>query len=207
MATSHTVRQGECITSIAAQYGLAPETVWAAPENRDLKELRGNPNVLAPGDVVVIPDRQLKEESGTTETRHRFRKHGEAVPLRIQLRDVNDQPVTGADVILTIDGLTHSVTTDGQGVVEVLVPPDARQGTLAVADVGRTLQIGHLDPVSDSPGQRARLRNLGYGPGEDGQDGSLFLSAVEEFQCDHGLQVDGICGPKTQEKLREVYGC
>ena len=34
-----------------------------------------------------------------------------------------------------------------------------------------------------------------------------FLSAVEEFQCDHGLGVDGKCGPATQAKLKQVHGC
>ena len=36
---------------------------------------------------------------------------------------------------------------------------------------------------------------------------ALFLSAVEEFQCDHGLVVDGKCGPTTQAKLKQVHGC
>jgi len=34
-----------------------------------------------------------------------------------------------------------------------------------------------------------------------------FRSAVEEFQCDHDLTVDGDCGPQTQAKLKQVYGC
>ena len=35
----------------------------------------------------------------------------------------------------------------------------------------------------------------------------MFLSAIEEFQCDHGLVVDGKCGPATQAKLKQVHGC
>jgi peptidoglycan hydrolase-like protein with peptidoglycan-binding domain len=34
-----------------------------------------------------------------------------------------------------------------------------------------------------------------------------FRSAVEEFQCDHGLTVDGDCGAQTQAKLLSVHGC
>ena len=34
-----------------------------------------------------------------------------------------------------------------------------------------------------------------------------FEMAVEEFQCDQGLKVDGICGPQTQAKLKKLYGC
>lgn len=34
-----------------------------------------------------------------------------------------------------------------------------------------------------------------------------FRSAVEEFQCDNGLTVDGKCGPNTQAKLKLIHGC
>jgi hypothetical protein len=78
------------------------------------------------------------------------------------------------------------------------------------------LKIGYLDPVTTVPGQVARLNNLGYDAGlvgredraprdEEGQ--RQFRSAVEEFQCDHGLAVDGKCGPVTQAKLKKVHGC
>ncbi len=54
-------------------------------------------------------------------------------------------------------------------------------------------------------GQQARLDNLGYFA-SDGDD-DAFKSAVEEFQCDNSLTVDGDCGPATQAKLKQVYGC
>jgi len=75
-------------------------------------------------------------------------------------------------------------------------------------DVDATLRVGHLDPVEETSGQIARLRNLGYyrGPA-DGSDLKLMRAAIEEFQCEHGLTVDGVCGPQTQSKLREVHGC
>jgi hypothetical protein len=76
------------------------------------------------------------------------------------------------------------------------------------------IKIGDLDPVDKTPGQKARLNNLGYfaGPleekkGEEKENKTLFLSAIEEFQCDHGLAVDGKCGPATQAKLKQVHGC
>ena len=57
MPTKHTVQEGECVSSIAHDYGLLPNTVWEYEENRTLRELRKNPNVLLPGDVLVIPDK------------------------------------------------------------------------------------------------------------------------------------------------------
>ena len=70
------------------------------------------------------------------------------------------------------------------------------------------IRIGHLDPVEETSGQEARLNNLGYAAtGGVEKDPDALRSAIEEFQCDHGLTVDGICGAKTQNKLKEVHGC
>ena len=55
-------------------------------------------------------------------------------------------------------------------------------------------------------GQLERLKHLGYIEGED-QDDEIFLVAVEEFQGDHGLEIDGFCGDLTQQKLLEMHGC
>jgi peptidoglycan hydrolase-like protein with peptidoglycan-binding domain len=48
------------------------------------------------------------------------------------------------------------------------------------------------------------LITLGYscGPkGADGWYGDATISAVKAFQKDHGLSVDGVCGPKTWDAL------
>ena len=52
------------------------------------------------------------------------------------------------------------------------------------------------------------MSNLGYYLGPlDADNPAKFRSAVEEFQCDYGLTVDGDCGPNTQAKLKQVHGC
>ena len=70
------------------------------------------------------------------------------------------------------------------------------------------MKIGDLDPIEEQSGQRARLANLGYylASGSDIDEEEL-KSAVEEFQCDFGLVVDGICGSNTQKKLLKEHGC
>ncbi len=39
----------------------------------------------------------------------------------------------------------------------------------------------------------------------DGIYGRDTLSAIQDFQTKHGLDVDGICGPSTGKKLEDVY--
>lgn len=86
MPNEHTVAPGECISSIAFQHGFFWETLWEHGDNAELKEKRKDPNVLHPGDVVMIPDLTLKEESCATEQVHEFRLKGVPARLNIQVR-------------------------------------------------------------------------------------------------------------------------
>jgi peptidoglycan hydrolase-like protein with peptidoglycan-binding domain len=54
-------------------------------------------------------------------------------------------------------------------------------------------------------GLQRMLIARGFDPGEiDGRFGAKTKAAVNAFQSDHGLDVDGIVGPKTWDSLRQV---
>jgi peptidoglycan hydrolase-like protein with peptidoglycan-binding domain len=44
------------------------------------------------------------------------------------------------------------------------------------------------------------------GTSDDPKD-PQFLSAVEQFQCDQKIAVDGDIGPATQATLKAAHGC
>ena len=50
------------------------------------------------------------------------------------------------------------------------------------------------------------LNFLGASLETDGRFGPLTKQAVMDFQKQYGLVIDGIYGPKTQKKLKEVIG-
>jgi len=209
------VKQGDHLFKIAQKHGFADyHTIWDHPKNAELKRKRQNPNVLYPGDRLYIPEKELKEESGATEQRHRFKTRGETLMLRIVLKNIDGQPIANEQCDLDIEGEVYPLITDGEGQIEQQIPKSAERGSLTLKDtdlpfdVQLPLKIGHLDPVDTASGQQARLNNLGYNAGEVGGTDPLKLrSAVEEFQCDYDLSVDGICGSQTQAKLEEVHGC
>jgi peptidoglycan hydrolase-like protein with peptidoglycan-binding domain len=113
-----------------------------------------------------------------------------------------------------VEAQIQELTSDSGGIIEQTIPRTASTGRLLVKDsripldIDVSLKIGHLDPVDQVEGQQARLNSLGYFAGEPGTTGDpRFKRAVEEFQRDNQLTVDGICGPQTQAKLKSVFGC
>jgi putative peptidoglycan binding protein/LysM domain-containing protein len=216
MANYHTVAQGEHLSSIAKKYGFSTyKTIWDHGQNADLKSKRQNPNVIFPGDRLFIPDKIEKIEARGTEAKHRFELKTEKLRLRLVLEDQYEKPIANAPCELHIENDIRHVTSDGQGKIEQEIPSNAERARLIIRsketsldDLILPINIGHLDPVDEITGQQARLSNLGYYTGPvDGQENDDLRLAVEEFQCDHNLFVDGKCGGQTQAKLKDVHGC
>lgn len=215
MAVYHLVEQGEHLSGIAMKYGFADyRTIWEHVQNKGLREKRKNPNVLFPGDRLYIPDKQVKKETRPTGQRHRFEVPTHTLMLRIVVEKLNGEPMANTKCELQVEGKVYQLTTDGKGLVKQQIPKTAENGRLTIkdtedsVDIEVPIKIGHLDPVDEISGWEARLNNLGYraGTSTDANDPQL-RSAVEEFQCDHGLTVDGVCGPQTQAKLKQAHGC
>lgn len=209
MATTHIVKQGEHLSRLAEHYGFADyRTIWEHPNNQALRELRENPHVLFPGDQIFIPSKEGKKEERHTGALHRFVVRRAKLMLRVVVRDEDDRPIANAPCELRLDGKSFKLTTNGEGQIEQEIPRTAEGGKLIIRAMEFPLKVGHLDPVDEPSGYRARLNNLGYNAGNsDDPEHPQLRSAIEEFQCDYKLGVDGVCGPQTQAKLKQVHGC
>jgi hypothetical protein len=217
MSGNYTVKQGDYVSKVARQFGFSDyRTVWDHGQNSELKTKRKNPNVLLPGDQLFIPDRELRQEARPTDQRHKFEVHAKPqLQLRLVLEDQFEKPIADANCVLVLEGETRKVTTDGEGRLEEILPPLVHDALLIIQDPQTAfnglqipVKVGDMDPVDEISGQEDRLNNLGYFAGSKGDpDDPRFRSAVEEFQCDFGLHVDGDCGAKTQAKLKQAHGC
>lgn len=233
MSSTHIVQQGEFLSKIAKQYGFASHiTLWNHEQNKTLKEKRSNPNILLPGDEVFIPDKEQKEVEIKTGQLSKFQVKRDKLKLRLLVQGLYQGTLSDAEYEVTVEGRKQKVDVKDDGTIEMTIPVDATAAELTIKDAKAEtdamtfpIKIGHLDPVTEKSGQIARLNNLGYfaGPLDDDSDTTddanlteeekrkkedrerMFLSAVEEFQCDNGLKVDGVCGPKTQKKLVEIH--
>jgi hypothetical protein len=211
MPVEYTVRDGDCISSIAVDYGFFPDTLWNHPKNSELKQKRKDPNILLPGDVVFIPDKTLKEVQKSTDARHTFKRKGVPEILRLRMLDEDGYPRANVPYRLDIDGRLIEGTLNAEGALEVPIPPNARNGLLILGSEGQeqyTLALGHLDPVETAPGLIARLRNLGYNCGWDNTEiGDRTREALFEFQKANQLQETGEPDDATRSKLLELHGC
>jgi hypothetical protein len=216
MAPQYCVKQGDYLAKIAKENGFVDyRTIWDHAQNKQLKDKRKNPNVLAPGDQLFIPDKASREENAPTDQKHTYMAKTSKNILRLVLEDIYGKPIARAKCELRVEGEVFQIVSGADGKIEHEIPATAqnaelviKEGNTALKNVKLTVLIGHLDPVENVSGQKARLSNLGYYLGRlDIGDPAKFRSAVEEFQCDFGLTVDGDCGPMTQAKLKQVHGC
>ena len=87
--------------------------------------------------------------------------------------------------------------------IEITPTPEPEQ--TAAATTYKTLRRG--DRGQDVVSMQQALTALGYLKGaSDGNFGTGTKTAVENFQKDNGLDVDGIAGAKTLEKLYTISG-
>jgi len=206
---NYTVKQGDCIESIAFKNGLFWDTIWNHPNNQKLCSERNNPNALLAGDKVFVPDLRLKEESAATEQRYRFRRKGVPSKLKIILKD-EGKPRANLPYILEIDGKLSSGVTDAQGRIQHPIPPNARKGQLLVGPAGKEvyrLQLGNIDPITEISGLQGRLRNLGYynGPVDCKMDATTE-EAIKDFQSKHGLNATGKVDDAMRNGLVSEHG-
>jgi hypothetical protein len=201
------VAQGDTLPSIAALEGHADwRAIWDHPENAELKRRRQSPHVLAPGDVVFIPEKEQRDEQVASGQRHRFVVKNATMPLKLVLKDRRGEPLANKAFELVAGGVTRTGTTDGNGKLEVKVPTSAREGTLKIKDPDVTfpIAIGHLDPVDEESGVRQRLRNLGYLPHER-PSARIVEDAIRRFQVENDLSETGTADEATRTKLREEH--
>ena len=97
----HRVSAGDCMSSIANRYGLTWKQVWNHGPNASLKALRKDPDILLPGDVVMVPEKAERKESKAQEQKHRFVRKAEQPHFSLVLK-VDGEPIKNSPCRLMI---------------------------------------------------------------------------------------------------------
>src|SRR3954454_24743842 len=116
MSTTYEVQQGDCLSSIAASWGFSDYSeIYMDGANTAFREKRPNPNIIFPGDLLVIPDRGVKDATCPTDQRHRFVMMQPKVFFRICLKDDLHQPYRNTRYQLKSGNRIYQDVTDSEG--------------------------------------------------------------------------------------------
>ena len=217
MTTHHLVRAGDCLSRIARRRGFRDlDSIWQDDANKQLRQDRTNPNVLAVGDNVTIPLLTPKEERVQTGRRNRITVTRGALETTLEavFQDDAGDPLDEVRYSLTVDGgPAEEGKTDANGAISQAIPPDASRVDVTLfvvdeADVDGFLfrfELGMLQHESVDAACRDRLVNLGYPCGDGGTGDEQTPASIRAFQDDQGLTVNGTLDDDTRTRLREIH--
>jgi hypothetical protein len=209
----HIVRRSETLGALAYRHRTTVAKIWNDDKNADLKAKRKNPNVLAPGDLLWLPPREITPSpihispGGTVTVSANIPRH----TVKVKLHDDADKPL--ASVPFEVDGglVEPDAKTDGDGVATFETWVTTKAVTLRLPSLSRelTVLVGALDPLATKSGFVGRLRNLGLYCKEarDPEAEAIYFRAVLlEFQEKYELKQTGELDQPTQDKLAELAG-
>lgn len=213
----HEVEQGDCITSLAKQYGVLPDALWSFGPNAELKQFRAKRNVLYPDDEVAIPPKQAKEKTVQSERRYWVRRKGIPDTLRLRFLNCDEEPRVGISYVLNIGAFAGEPMPpitgelDDAGYVIERVPPDAERGELVLGTgpdrETYIVEFGFVDPIDTFSGVQDRLANLGYYDccNEDSSRHQTTRGALAVMQLEQGLEFTGKVEDASKTQLEKLH--
>lgn len=207
----HVIAQGEHLEKLAFAGGFDAKEVWNDPKNEAIRALRKDPLVLAPGDVVYLPEgkrESLPIQKGAT---NKYKAKVPRVDVHLVLHDEKGDPLANEPYV--IEGLPGEENrapraTGGDGAVSFQAPVHLREVTLFFPQKHLRLAVGvgDLDPVEERSGIAGRLRNMGFlraGPSPTDEE---IESGIRAFQRSRALPETGALDAPTTEALRSAHG-
>lgn len=233
----YVIRQGDFVLKLAYKFGFDADAVWNDDANADLRQIRADPNILFPGDVLYIPDREDPEPvSLTTGGSNQFISDVPTMTLTHQF--VGDDETTYASKAYTVEELDDltGLQTDETGLATFSAPVTLQRATITFTDSGDSfeLAIGQMYPLNTAMGVFQRLQNLGYLDEDEAFDLDAVRFGLVALQADQSrddsssdtppdddpddaktqvpdLVDDDAFDEKTVRRLllalRKVYGC
>jgi Putative peptidoglycan binding domain len=204
----YVVRQGDYLSKLAHRFAFDADAVWNHSSNESLRSIRDNPEVLAPGDVLFIPDRaQEKKCVITNGTTNRYAAKVPTTAVILKLRDPAGNAIAGKAYRVTGVGTPITGSSDDRGVVSFRVPLHVWEVVVVLEDGGSVrVLVGHMDPPQTASGALKRLRHLGYRAPASFEPEDALRLMVTRFQREQKLTVSGNIDEQTASALVRVHG-
>src|SRR5882724_5196530 len=95
------VRDGDYLAQLAHRHGFNADDAWSDPRNRPVKELRKDPNVLCPGDMLYFTKKTVNEaaRSVTPGSVVQFVVRIARVKFQVRICDARGQACSGESYV------------------------------------------------------------------------------------------------------------
>ncbi len=209
----YVVKQGDYLRRLAHERGFQPDVVWEHAANKDLRERRDNPEILAPGDILYVPAPDALAHPIEPASVNRYRAKRERAPVNLKLMNGTAPLANARCRVIGAAAAPIDASTDGDGMLSLEAPLHVPSLRLEFADAGLTftVKLGHIDPITEVSGVRQRLTNLGFAgldgdDFDDGWDDPRVIYSLKVFQREQGLDVTGEMSDATRDALRRLHG-
>jgi N-acetylmuramoyl-L-alanine amidase len=219
----YVVTSGEYLTAIAAQNGTTVDEILALPKNADIKNKRPNPEILAPLDIVYLPDVEREWKQLRTGETHTFVSDVPTVTINVILLEEDGTALASKSVTTDPPVSDQPLSTDENGQLTFDVTIDVQRVQVSVDDTGQqfVLCVGYLDPSDTDTGLASRLRHLGHLGNEDelvdarewllglvnGASDQAIMLGVASFQDANGQDVTGDPTDDVRAAIEDAHGC
>lgn len=169
----HVVVDGDRMSKIAHENGYADYYALYMAQPEAFRKKRPNPEILMPGDEIVLPDKVEAKYPAKDKKAHQYEENTKLPEVAVTLMAAG-KPVAGKTFQVIVDPVgpgfvgaprfAGTVKSDDKGKVKLLVDPEASSVLLSCVEVPFTilLRLGELRPVTEAGGVEQRLDNLGY---------------------------------------------
>src|SRR5262245_13997534 len=118
MSQYHTVKPGECLSTIARRYGYHDyQIIYRHPENSDFRSKRPDPNIIHPGDRLFIPEPVPGNRRRETGDRHIVTITAAKTTIRIVIANEKGRPLRSRYYELVVGSYKASGVTGGDGLI------------------------------------------------------------------------------------------
>ncbi len=200
------VRQGDYVAKIAFQLGEDPGQIWKIDKNKPLTEDGRDPNLLAPGDVLRVPDRSRRQEVIALGGENNYQAQVAKTKVRLVLGDGSSR-ARSLKYESRFAGVVSEGTTSPEGELELHIPITVRIGEVFFPEIDHAIRIdlGGLDPGTERSGALQRLANLDYLLPSQFSDESAIAEACRRFQFDQKLPQTGAPDEETRDRLLRIH--
>ncbi|MBS1833705.1 MAG: hypothetical protein JST65_13390 [Acidobacteria bacterium] len=126
----HPAQPGDCFDSLAKENGFYNyKTLYDHPDNAGLKGTRPNPNQLAEGDNVNIPDKRPKKVALDLDKEKKFVVDRKKTKIRVKLVSSQDKMLAVTECTFTVGSFTKA-GQPAEGLIEGEIDPKVKTGSL-----------------------------------------------------------------------------